>query len=178
MNHYLLGTGERRKLFSGMQVSAGRDEPLEGKTGRCSGMECLLQYIKMYTNSFYFYIPGGKKMISGVSASLSGLLAYGTRLANNGNNIANMNTEGFKKGRVLLSDVQPQGVRARHEKVNTPGPQVMEQAGNTAEMIEQSNVDLSEELPEMMVNQHAFSANLKTLQAADEMTRSLLDIKA
>lgn len=116
-------------------------------------------------------------MISGVAASLSALQAYGTRMAGTGNNIANMNTEGFKKGRVLLSDQQPQGVRARHEKVNTPGPQVMEQTSNGTEMIEQSNVDLSEELPEMMLNQHAFSANLKTLQAADEMTRSLLDIK-
>ena len=117
-------------------------------------------------------------MISGVAASLSALQAYGTRMASTGNNIANMNTEGFKKGRVLLSDQQPQGVRVRNEKVNTPGPQVMEETPNGAEMIEQSNVDLSEELPEMMLNQHAFSANLKTLQAADEMTRSLLDIKA
>ncbi len=117
-------------------------------------------------------------MISGVAASLSALQAYGTRMANNGNNIANMNTEGFKKGRVLLRDQQPEGVRAGHEKVNTPGPRIMEETGNGAEMIEQSNVDLSEELPEMMVNQHAFSANLKTLQAVDEMTKSLLDIKA
>jgi len=119
-----------------------------------------------------------KKVISGISASLSGLQANGTRLANNGNNIANMNTEGFKKGRVLLSEEQPQGVRARHEKVDIPGPQVLEETSEGAKMIEQSNVDLSEELPEMMVNQHAFQANLKSLQAADEMTESLLDIKA
>lgn len=117
-------------------------------------------------------------MISGVAAALSGLQAYGTRLANNGNNVANMNTESFKKGRVLLSEQQPQGVRARHEKVETPGPQIMEETANGAEMIELSNVDLGEEFPEMIVNQHAFSASLKTLQATDEMTRSVLDIKA
>jgi len=45
-------------------------------------------------------------------------------------------------------------------------------------LVEQSNVDLSEEFPELMVNQHAFSANIKTLQANDEMLKSLLDIKA
>ncbi len=117
-------------------------------------------------------------MISGIAASLSGLQAYSTRLANNGNNIANMNTEGFKKGRVLLSDEQPQGVRVRHEKVNTPGPQILEETSNGTEMVEQSNVDLGEEIPEMMLSQHAFSANIKSLQAADEMTSSLLDIKA
>jgi len=117
-------------------------------------------------------------MISGVNASLSGLQAYGTRLANNSNNIANMNTDGFKRGRVLLSEEQPQGVRARHEKVDLSGPQMLEETSEGAKMVEQSTVDLSEEIPEMMVNQHAFQANLKSLQAADEMTRSLLDIKA
>ena len=117
-------------------------------------------------------------MISGIDASLSALQAYGKRLQNNGNNVANMNTEGFKKGRVLLSEAQPQGVRAHHEKINTPGPRVLEETSDGHRMIEQSNVDLSEEIPEMMVNQHAFLANIKSLQASDEMTKSLLDIKA
>jgi flagellar basal-body rod protein FlgC len=46
------------------------------------------------------------------------------------------------------------------------------------EMIEQSNVDLGEELPDMMLNMHGYKANLKTLQAASEMMQGLLDIKA
>jgi len=117
-------------------------------------------------------------MISGIASSLSALQAYGTRVANNSNNIANVNTEGFKKGRVLLQEVPPQGVQARVETVDTPGAQVMEETKDGMAMIEQSNVDLSEELPELMVNQNAFSANLKTLQATDAMTKSLLDIKA
>ena len=117
-------------------------------------------------------------MISGVSASLSGLQAYSTRLANNSNNIANMNTDGFKKGRVLLSEKLPQGVSAQHEKVNTPGPMVVEETSEGAQMIEQSNVDLSEEIPEMMINQRGFEANLKSLQAVEEMNETLLDIKA
>lgn len=117
-------------------------------------------------------------MISGIDAALSALQAYGKRLQNNANNVANMNTEGFKKGRVLLSEQQPQGVRAQHEKVKVAGPQIMEETSEGFRMIEQSNVDLSEELPEMMVNQHAFHANIKSLQAADEMMESLLDLKA
>lgn len=117
-------------------------------------------------------------MISRCSAPLSGLQAYSVRLQNNGNNIANMNTERFKKGRVLLNEQNPQGVQANFEKVDIPGPQIMVETSNGSEMIEQSNVDLSEELPEMMVNQHSFRANLKSLQAMDEMTENLLDLKA
>ena len=117
-------------------------------------------------------------MISGVQAALSGLQAYGMKLQNNGNNVANMNTENFKKNRVLLSEQKPQGVSATAEKVNTPGPLVQEQTSRGLEMIEQSNVDLGEEIPDMMLNSHAYKANLKTLQTADEMTASLLDLKA
>jgi len=117
-------------------------------------------------------------MVSGVSASLSALEAYGTRLQNNGNNVANLNTEKFKKGRVLLSEVQPQGVRARPEKVDTPGPVVPVETTEGTEMVEQSNVDLGEELTEMSVNQRGYQANLQALRVADTLSRSLLDIKA
>jgi len=117
-------------------------------------------------------------MISGSFASLSGLQAYGKRIENNANNIANMNTERFKKGRVILSEETPQGVRAHFEKIKSPGPKDMEESGKGMQMVEQSNVDLGEEFPEMMLNQHAFRANIKSLQAADDMVKNLLDIKA
>jgi flagellar basal-body rod protein FlgC len=116
-------------------------------------------------------------MISIPFSALSGLHAYGKRLANNANNIANMNTERFKKGRVLLSEAKPQGVQAHFEKIETPGPQVAEESGKGMQMVEQSNVDLGEEFPEMILNQHAFRANLKSLQATDEMIKNVLDIK-
>jgi len=116
-------------------------------------------------------------MIAGPFASLSGLQAYGKRLENNANNIANMNTERFKKGRVILSEEKPRGVRAHFEKVETPGPQVMRESGKGVRMVEQSTVDLSEEFPEMMLNQQAFRANIKSLRVTDDMVRSLLDIK-
>lgn len=117
-------------------------------------------------------------MVSGRYASLSGLQAYGVRLQNNANNVANMNTSGFKKGRVLLSEEKPQGVGAHVEKVETPGPQAMEETGQTRQMVEQSNVDLTEEFPEMMMNRHAFMANIRSLQAVDEMEETVLDLKA
>lgn len=117
-------------------------------------------------------------MISAVQAALSGLQAYQTRLANNANNVANANTDGFKKSRVLLHEQQPQGVRASVEKVDSPGSQVQQQTSEGYDFVELSNVDLGEELTDQMVNRHTFSANLKTLQIADEMTQSLIDIKS
>ncbi len=117
-------------------------------------------------------------MVSGRYTSLSGLQAYGMRLQNNANNIANMNTSGFKKGRVLLSEEKPQGVATHVEEVETPGPRIMEETGQGRRMVEQSNVDLTEELPEMMLNQHALLANIRSLQAVDEMEKSVLDLKA
>jgi len=120
----------------------------------------------------------GENMISGRYSSFSGLRAYGLRLQNNANNVANMNTDGFKKGRVLLAEKKPQGVSAIYERVETPGPVVPEQTSEGTEMVEQSNADLAEEFPEMMVNKRAFQANIRSLQAMDEMENSLLDLKA
>jgi len=46
------------------------------------------------------------------------------------------------------------------------------------EFVEQSNVDLGQELPEMNLNARFYQANLKTMKVADEMLGSLLKIKA
>ena len=117
-------------------------------------------------------------MISGYQSALSGLSAYTTRLQSNANNIANIQSEGFKKTRVTLSDVQPNGVRANVEKIDTPGNTVLEENGKGMEIVEQSNVELSEELPQSMLNSTFYKANLKTIEVIDETTQSLLNIKA
>lgn len=45
-------------------------------------------------------------------------------------------------------------------------------------MVEKSNVDLGEEMPEMIMNKHTYSANLKTIETVDEMMGQLLNTKA
>ena len=117
-------------------------------------------------------------MIAGIQSALSGLRAFATKIENNANNIANMNTDGFKKDRVVLSAEAPQGVKATVEQIDAPGSVIAEPTDQGYEMIEQSNVDLGEEIPEMLLNKHGYTANLKTLQTADQMMQSLLDIKA
>ena len=117
-------------------------------------------------------------MIPAVNSALQGLQAYGTKLNANAYNIANVSTEGFKKTRVTLSEQAPQGVKASVETIDSPGNIRPEETSAGMESVELSNVNLTEELPGSQLNTHFYQANLKTLQAADEMTASLLNIKA
>ncbi len=117
-------------------------------------------------------------MIPATTSALSGLQAFGTKINSNANNIANVSSEGYKKTRVTLATQAPQGVRASVETVDTPGNQVYQETNNGAELVEMSNVDLTEEIPESLINARFYQANLKTLQTADEMSKSLLNLKA
>ncbi len=116
-------------------------------------------------------------MISGINASLSGLHAYGIRMQNNSHNVANLNTDGFKKGRVLLLEQSPQGVRAVPEQAG-PGRDVsVTGIHEGVKPVEPSSVELGREMVDMIENQYGFMGNIKVLQAVDEMAGSLLDIK-
>ncbi len=117
-------------------------------------------------------------MIPVMQSALSGLSAYSAKISSNANNIANVNTEGFKKSRVILSTAEPQGVQVQTERVETPGPMIYEQTSKGMGLVEQSNVDIAQEIPEMSINAQFYKANLKTLQVADEMLGSLLKTKA
>jgi flagellar basal-body rod protein FlgC len=118
-------------------------------------------------------------MISAYQSALSALQAFGTRINSNANNIANSLTDGFKRTGVNLASMQPQGgVKATVAKVNSQGPMVYKETNNGIELIEQSNVDLVNEMTDMTLNTDYYKANLKTIQTSDQMTKSLLDIKA
>lgn len=117
-------------------------------------------------------------MISGIAAGLSALNAIQTRTNATANNTANINTDGFKRTRVtLVEGAVPGGVGTTVQRVETPGPLVYEQTTQGDTLVEKSNVELTEELPTMMLDRRAFQANIKTIQAQDEMLGSLLDIK-
>lgn len=114
-------------------------------------------------------------MSSAMGIALSGLRAFETKLAVNANNIANVNTDGFKKSRASMQEAANGGVRVTLTQVNLPGFPVGidEQTGNS---IESSNVDLAEEMVDQMITRYAFEANTITLKIADEMQQTLLDI--
>lgn len=117
-------------------------------------------------------------MISALQSAVSALQAFGTKIDANSNNIANSATPEYKRTRVTLSNVEPTGVRANASKLDTKGPEIYDQTTHGLELIEQSNVDLGRELPEMMLNAHFYKANLKTIETTDELLSSVLDLKA
>ncbi|WP_457575426.1 flagellar basal body rod C-terminal domain-containing protein [Desulfomarina sp.] len=117
-------------------------------------------------------------MIPAFQSALSGLRAFSTRIESNGNNIANAQTNGFNKTRVLLEEAKPHGVKTQIEKVDAQKTTVFQETGNGQEPVELSNVELSSEIPETIVNSRMYEANLKTIKAADDMVGSLLKIKS
>lgn len=114
-------------------------------------------------------------MSSAMGIALSGLRAFETKLSVNANNIANVNTNGFKKSRASMQEAANGGVQVTLSQVNLPGfPVGIDE--QTREPIESSNVDLAEEMVEQMITRYAFEANVITIKTAADMQQTLLDI--
>ena len=92
------------------------------------------------------------------------------------NNIANVDTEEFKKSRATMKEGLNGGVEVDVQKVNTPGHRYQELQGDQMVEKETSNVNLEEELPDLMQTKRTYEANLKVLQTRDKMLGSMLDI--
>lgn len=117
-------------------------------------------------------------MVTGIYSGLSALRAIQTKTQTTANNVANINTDGFKRSRTSLVEGNPDGVEVTITQIKTPGPQVYEQTPKGTELIEKSNVDLAEELPSLALSRRAYQANIKAIQAEDDMLGMLLDVKS
>jgi flagellar basal-body rod protein FlgC len=119
----------------------------------------------------------GNAMVSSINSSLSALDAFGSKMDVTANNIANVESEGFKKSRADLMEGPNGSVEVEINRIDSPGNVVYEE-DNQGQMIEKelSNVDLSEEIPQTMVAQRGYEANLKLIAARDDMLGSVLDI--
>ena len=115
-------------------------------------------------------------MIYPVNPAMSAIAAFRKKMDVTSNNIANANTDGFKKSRTTFEEVSTGGVKANVQEVTTPGINKETIQNNRLIETESSNVDLAEELVEMISTQTAYGANLKSLKASNEMLGSLLDI--
>jgi flagellar basal-body rod protein FlgC len=107
--------------------------------------------------------------------ALTALRAFDKKLDVNAHNIANVNTDKFKKSRVDLQEAAAGGVKATIEQVNIPGISLGTNE-KTGEERESSNVSMEEEFVDQMVTQYAFESNILIVKTADEMQKSLLDI--
>ena len=116
-------------------------------------------------------------MITGLSSSISALFAFGKKMAVTANNVANLQSEGFKRSRTLLEEGSQGGVAAQVETVNTPGVTLTEEGEQGTVERELSNVDLENEIPESILTERGYQANLKTIETEEEMLGYLLDRK-
>ena len=115
-------------------------------------------------------------MIPSFYTSLSGLNAFQQQLNVAVNNLANVNTDGFKQSQIVLSSAEPQSVVAASKKLELHGPLALEQSADGVSVVEKLNVDVSQEMTGLITAKRAYQANLKALKAADETVESLLDI--
>jgi flagellar hook protein FlgE len=115
-------------------------------------------------------------MIDPVTTATTALNAFRKKLDVTANNIANVNSDEFKKSRTALTENANGGVRPTVQTVETPGtPKETYKNGAVTETTS-SNVDLTEELTNLIPTRAGYEANLKTIHVSDEMMGSLLDI--
>lgn len=98
-------------------------------------------------------------MDNAASIAATALNAFSVRQAVTADNIANVNTPDFKASTVRNEEIPGGGVTATPRKGADP-------------------VDISKEAANLLVNSNLYKANVATVKAVDEMTRTLLDIKA
>lgn len=116
-------------------------------------------------------------MISAIHTALSGLAAFGKQIEVVAHNVANLNTDGFKKSRTEFLEVQTGGVLPVVKKDDASGPTVLRDTGGVQVSIELSNVDLGEESVQQIVAQRSFEANLQTIKTGNSLLGSVLDLK-
>jgi flagellar hook protein FlgE len=98
--------------------------------------------------------------VNTLSIAQSGLQAAQARLNVSANNVANAQTEGFRRDQVQAVAQADGGVRTQVSKMP------------------QSGADLMQDLLDQKSATYAFKANLQTVKTADEMMGRLLDVRA
>jgi len=115
-------------------------------------------------------------MVSSLESNTAAFKAFGTKMEVTANNIANVNSEEFKKSRALLKEDSNGNVQVDVDRVDTPGHAIISAEEGSVTEKELSNVDLSEEISEMILTKHGYEANLKAVKAQDDMVGTVLDI--
>ena len=114
---------------------------------------------------------------SAFDTSVSGIVAGATKLQANANNVANANTNGYQTQRVDLVE-SPAGVEARAASVGAPNRADAAANSNGNSPLPPSDVNLADEMVSMVASGNFYQANMRALQAADDMMGTLLDTNA
>lgn len=111
-----------------------------------------------------------------ISIPLSGLQNAAFRQNVTANNVANLNTAGYRARSVVNSEVDGVGVRVGEiRESEVPGrPDVL---NLSAEALASSNVSLVTEVAATMANGASYQANAAVVRAEDDLLGTLLDIR-
>ena len=93
----------------------------------------------------------------------------------------NTQSENYTPGRVVQSALASGGTQAEAMPVTPPTMPLYSPQSPTADadgIVQRPNVSLEMESVEQMLARRAFEANLRTVETADRMTRTVLDILA
>ncbi len=115
-------------------------------------------------------------MAAPINGSISALQAFSKQMLVSANNVANVNSVGFKKSRAVISQGQNGDVKTDTVQIDTRGPLIEDPAGTDGELIELSNTDVAEEFMVQIMAQHGYEANAKSIKTYDEMLGTILDI--
>ena len=114
-------------------------------------------------------------MSSLFNSSISGIRAATDMLSTSAHNIANINTDGYKKQHVNLRGDDGSGVIADITESTEAGSLYISKRG---EIVETSNVNYIEEVVTQIKARHLLSANAAAIKYTDEAQKSIMDIIA
>lgn len=114
--------------------------------------------------------------MSSISNSLSAMEAIGVKMAVAADNIANSQSEGYKKKDAVILEGEAGDVNVEIVRDESPGPIAQKTVGSETINREMSNVALEEEIPEAIAAKHEYNANVKSIQTWDEMIGTVIDI--
>lgn len=113
-------------------------------------------------------------MLNGIlQSAVSGLNASAQSVAAAADNIANVSTPGYRRSEVVT---QTLSTRQSGTTYNAGG--VLASPRQLTDAQELSSTDLGTEFVALISAQSAYSASLKVLAAGDELSQSLLNIRA
>lgn len=125
--------------------------------------------------------------VNNLDTSYSALRANQFRVDVAANNVANINTDGFRASTVSTSDnayINDIGTGTRVTGAYAPprpGPPTTEAAasgpGQGTAVAEQSNTDAANEMINMRMAQNAYGANASMYLTGDDMTQTILDLR-
>jgi len=125
-------------------------------------------------------------VVNGIFNALSGLRTSAGRLQNSANNLANIETSGFKKSTVTVGEAKSGGSQLTSiRRVNVQGDILLK--GNLgaspngtilSSSFKISNVDILKEMADQVTTQVVFTSNAKITDATDQIIGAILDIKS